>query len=234
MEFVKFPKIARFNREVIVTEKIDGMNAQIKIVKQTVENDELFDWEWTCQIETADACVYTVYVGVRNGWVSKTQDNFGLAGWVYDHAHELVKLGEGTHSGEWWGKDIHRGYGLRERRFSLFNVSRWASAEPGTVVLPNQTVAPACCHVVPVLARGTLNTLPVERAVGKLTVYGSIAAPGYSKPEGVVVYHTAADTLFKLTLDNDGMPKSAAKLARTQRYEERQRREAKAQASDAS
>jgi hypothetical protein len=31
MEFVEFPKMARFSREVIVTEKIDGTNAAVVI-----------------------------------------------------------------------------------------------------------------------------------------------------------------------------------------------------------
>ena len=33
MEFIKFEKIARLNREIIITEKIDGTNAQICITE---------------------------------------------------------------------------------------------------------------------------------------------------------------------------------------------------------
>lgn len=32
-EFMQFPKMARYSREVIVTEKIDGTNAQICITE---------------------------------------------------------------------------------------------------------------------------------------------------------------------------------------------------------
>ena len=32
---------------------------------------------------------------------------------------------------------------------------------------------------------------------------GSLAAPGFMKPEGVVIYHTAANIMFKKTFKND-------------------------------
>ena len=55
-----------------------------------------------------------------------------------------MELGVGQHFGEWWGFGIQRGYGLHERRFSLFNTGRWS----------DPAVRPACCGVVPVLADG--------------------------------------------------------------------------------
>jgi hypothetical protein len=103
MDFTGFPKIARFNREVIVTEKIDGTNAQIHI-------------DDTGAVLTA---------GSRNKWITPTDDNAGFARWASENTAELLRLGPGSHFGEWWGAGIQRRYGLTEKRFSLFNVSRW-------------------------------------------------------------------------------------------------------------
>lgn len=174
IDFIPFPKIARLNREVIVTEKIDGTNA----------------------------CVYVsedggIIAGSRSRWIVPEDDNFGFARWVAEHAAELVTLGPGTHHGEWWGSGIQRKYGLTEKRFSLFNTSKWGEARP------------ACCHVVPVLATGTNMRACVEDALAILRDGGSRAAPGFMKPEGVVAWHTAARTFFKVTLERDEAPKGA-------------------------
>jgi hypothetical protein len=66
--------------------------------------------------------------GSRSQYITPERDNHGFARWVQDDADELWALGEGRHFGEWWGSGIQRGYGLQkgEKRFSLFNVARWA------------------------------------------------------------------------------------------------------------
>ena len=110
---------------------------------------------------------------------------------------ELRGLGPGYHYGEWWGAGIQRRYGLTEKRFSLFNVHRWADA----------TVRPRCCHVVPELARGLDIRSAVDASIGILRSQGSAAAPGFDKPEGVVAFHTASGGLFKVTLEKDEAPK---------------------------
>ncbi len=172
--FREFPKIARLSREVVVTEKIDGTHGQIHFT----ESGEML-------------------VGSRTRWITPEADNFGFAAWAHANRAELEKLGPGSHFGEWWGVGIQRGYGLTERRFSLFNVSRWA----------DDGVRPACCHVVPELWRGIFDTLEVEVCVSKLAYEGSRAAPGFMKPEGVVVFHTAANLGFKKTILKDEEPK---------------------------
>jgi len=171
-EFEGFGKIARWNREVIVTEKIDGTNAQILV------NDEGTDFR----------------VGSRNQWITPEADNFGFARWCADNRDDLLKLGPGRHFGEWWGSGIQRGYGLAkgEKRFSLFNVSKWAESRP------------ACCHVVPVLWRGLAESLDIHALLAALSVSGSWVAPGFMKPEGIIVFHVAAGSLFKATLGGDG------------------------------
>lgn len=104
LEFKEFPKIARLNREVIVTEKIDGTNAAVSISEDGSE----------------------IVAQSRSKIITPADDNFGFARWVEDNAQELSKLGPGTHFGEWWGAGIQRRYGLIEKRFSLFNTYRWA------------------------------------------------------------------------------------------------------------
>lgn len=207
-EFVEFPKMARLSRECIVTEKIDGTNAQVFIVP--VGADFQSD-------PVPIACVndHLIYAGSRNRWLSRSEDNFGFARWVADHAAELALLGPGRHFGEWWGSGIQRGYDLPkgEKRFSLFNVQRWHGAgetprefAKGDPRLPPSvsTLAPACCHVVPVLWRENFDALRPDVILEALRVGGSRAAPGYASPEGIVVFHVAGQVAFKKTLGNDG------------------------------
>lgn len=195
-EFQDFPKMARLSREVIVTEKIDGTNAQVFIGKDG-----------------------SIRAGSRTRWITPENDNFGFAAWVEANREELLKLGPGRHFGEWWGQGIQRRYGLEERRFSLFNTQRWAlhGTEPRTYptadprVIRTQDVLPACCGLVPVLYVGPFCTLEVETCLNGLREFGSKAAPGFMKPEGVVVFHTAGNVGFKKTLEKDELPKGLAR-----------------------
>lgn len=174
--FVEFPKIGRFSRGVIVTEKLDGTNAQV-LVNDT--GDDLF-------------------AGSRNKWIIPSDDNMGFARWVQTNKEELLKLGPGSHFGEWWGQGIQRNYGLKEKRFSLFNVARWSS----------EATRPKCCHVVPSLWEGLFDELDTNELLRKLAANGSYAAPGFMKPEGIVIFHTANQALFKKTIEKDDQPKS--------------------------
>lgn len=189
MNFLEFPKMARLNREVVVTEKIDGTNGQVHILDRR-------------EVDLPPCVIvgdFAVAAGSRTRYVTPDSDNYGFAHWVYDHAEELTALGHGRHFGEWWGQGIQRRYGLTEKRFSLFNVHRWG------------TERPACCHVVPVLWQGALLDMPsppdFTAPLGPLHL-GSVAAPGFKNPEGIVVFHVAAGTGFKYTFDkndkNDG------------------------------
>jgi hypothetical protein len=40
-----------------------------------------------------------------------------------------------------------------------------------------------------------------------LKCHGSVAAKGFMNPEGVIVYHVAANTSFKKTIEKDSEPK---------------------------
>lgn len=181
-EFMPFPKISRFSREVIVTEKIDGTNAQI-----VVSDDG------------NDLCA-----GSRTQWITLEKDNAGFARWVQANKTELLKLGPGQHFGEWWGAGIGRKYNLKEKVFSLFNVSRWS----------NPATRPTCCNVVPVLWQGNMDDLRTDEILAKLMLGGSVAAPGFMQPEGIIIFHVPSGTLFKKTLDNHDEPKWKALLSR--------------------
>jgi len=151
----------------------------------------------TEKIDGTNACVQisgdTIVAQSRTRVVTPDNDNFGFASWVKKHHDELLALGEGVHFGEWWGVDIQRKYGLDHKRFSLFNVGRWTSENP----------PPACCHIVPILAKGTFDSIMIHNALAFLAAYGSHAAPGFMNPEGIIIYHTAARTYFKKTFKND-------------------------------
>ena len=119
---------------------------------------------------------------------------------------ELKKLGPGYHHGEWVGSGIQRGYGLSngEKKFFLFNVHRWGIKE----------ARPACCECVPILYQSEVNT---EKSTQYETIYweginyeervlnaielleknGSVAFPGFMRPEGIVVWHDRSQQLFK-------------------------------------
>ena len=192
--FKEFAKIARLSRECVVTEKIDGTNAQVHIAPVGVPVDS-----GSVISEHADGSM--MLAGSRNRYITPAADNFGFAAWVKKNADTLWALGPGRHFGEWWGSGVQRGYGLTngEKRFSLFNVSRWE----------DDSSRPACCGVVPVLYRGVFDTVAIENRLSHLKVSGSLAAPGFMRPEGVVIWHEAARVLLKKTIEKDEAPKSA-------------------------
>jgi len=160
----------------------------------------------TEKIDGTNACIaiaddgVTMRFGSRTRWITPEDDNFGFARWADQHREELLALGPGRHFGEWWGAGIQRKYGLDHKRFSLFNTKRWS----------NETPPPACCHVVPVLFSGPFSTEQVSEILDSLAMHGSRAAPGFMKPEGVMVWHVAAQAYFKRTVLKDEEPKGKA------------------------
>lgn len=199
IQFTEFEKIARLSRPVIITEKLDGANMQIKVLDEYEVEGHVGSPE-LIKVVVAGTNYY-IAAGSRSKWLTYNDDYKGFFKWVLSHDEELVTgLGVGTHFGEWWGLGIARGYGLTEKRFSLFNTSRW-----------NDTTKPACCHVVPVLGSGEFDTEWIQHVLGLLEDNGSVAAPGFMNPEGIVIYHTAAGIYFKKTIKNDESPKNLVK-----------------------
>lgn len=179
-DFAAFPKIQRLNRAlwVSITEKIDGSNAQVVIEDGRV-----------------------VAVGSRTRWITpgKSTDNFGFAAWVAENEAELVKLGDGTHFGEWYGQGIQCGYGMTGRRFALFNALRWGPVKQAfddglTDAFPN------CVDVVPVLYSGAFTPACVDDCMRRLATEGSVLVPGFRKPEGIIALMLG--TPLKLTFEH--------------------------------
>jgi hypothetical protein len=220
---------------VIITEKVDGTNALVDITE--AQGIYLIPGE---TLAVVDGVSYIVRAGSRSRWLTPGADNYGFAAWVADNADELAKLGPGRHYGEWFGKGIQRNYGLEERRFALFNTSRWydprtarsnydmfrsgstpeqrsdavtkfveqlCSFLPGVEPIPTDvvTVVPVL-HVGPIMIDGSYT---VDETLGVLAG-GSVIVPGYMRPEGVVVYHTASRAMFKVLVENDALPKGVA------------------------
>lgn len=197
--FEAWPKIPRLNREMIVTEKIDGTNAAVIIERGAPADSQM---GWIAGI-SHDGGFYKVGAQSRTRLITPQDDNYGFARWVEENAQALVEtLGEGRHFGEWWGNGIQRGYGLPkgDKRFSLFNTSRWNDADLSAV--PG-------LGVVPVLYRGVFSHDTITTIVGNLREYGSAVGQGY-RAEGVVVYLPAARQLFKVLVENDEIPKGLA------------------------
>lgn len=183
--FEEWPKIARLNRNIVVTEKIDGTNAAVIVTE---------DGQIGAQSRTRLITIDT--------------DNYGFARWVFNNRDALIDiLGPGRHFGEWWGAGIQRRYGLGgqgAKRFSLFNTGRWHG---GT---RDEFYRVEGLGVVPILYQGPFDQAAINRCLSNLATDGSVAAPGFMDPEGVVVYVAAARSMFKVTIKGDDAPKSLA------------------------
>lgn len=178
MEFKAWPKITRVEnrRPPFFTEKIDGTNACIVISYDAADDNTIAHLEGM-----------NMWAQSRNKFIKPGDDNFGFASWAQKNAVELFKMGEGHHYGEWWGLGIGRGYGLTEKRFSLFNAHRWGEHNPNT---------PACASVVPILRVNS-----PEAAALFLKEHGSQAVPGWNRPEGAVMFDRDAECYFKIIID---------------------------------
>ena len=190
--FIPFSKVPRLSRSMTITEKIDGTNASVWILDARVD-----------PIPTGENVPiighYAIRAGSRKRFVMPGQDNFGFAAWVWDHAEELIEgLGVGIHYGEWWGRGIQRKYDQDRKRFSLFNTDKW------------EDFRPECCDVVPTLYQGAFSTWMADRVMNDLKMFGSSAAPGFMNPEGVIVWHHGAQSMFKKTFESDAKGKGGS------------------------
>lgn len=199
LEFREWPKIPRLNRDMIVTEKIDGTNAAVIIQPCGLHGFERLKNTGALLITSnTDGLNYAFGTQSRKRIITpgKQSDNAGFAAWAYNRAQEFVGLlGEGYHYGEWWGKGVQRGYGLDGKRFSLFNVTRYASHQ-----LPDGV------DLVPTLYEGPFNQNVIDGLVLGLRNGGSIAVPG-AEAEGVVVFHKASGHVYKVLCLGDELPK---------------------------
>jgi len=181
--FQKWPKIPRLVNEVFhITEKIDGTNGCIVIHNYSE------DFSNKNYIYIDPTYTYAVAAQSRTKLISPENDNHGFAKWVQGNAEQLIKdLGVGYHYGEWWGKGIQRGYGLDHKRFSLFNPNKQSEV----------------CYNVPYILEENIRFLSksIEDCKERLIEHGSFAAPGYMKPEGLVIYAERAKCYWKVLID---------------------------------
>jgi hypothetical protein len=250
--FQAFSKIPRLNRDIVITEKIDGTNAQILIrdlMDGEVTTDEPLKVVESESVEDGSVKKLAIWAGQRTKFCTPAKDNFGFGRWVETNAAELIELlGPGRHFGEWWGQKVQRTYGLTEKRFSLFNVSRYGRQEKvedercvkrgahamskgrkmcqchdfrealaaevgGVKIAPVPTLYEGPWFVpgmagddMQVVHPGAGQYAPAY-ALYLLRTNGSIAAPGFEDPEGIVVFHTASGHIYKATCKNDEKPK---------------------------
>ena len=166
VHFVKFPKIPRLNRDIVITEKIDGTNAAIQITPHNVEALEYGS-------NHPDDFGFVIAQS-RTRIITPDNDNAGFARWVEDNMGPLREvLGPGVHYGEWWGQGIQRGYKQTRKWFSLFNYNRWSN-DPSVASLATIGV-----QVIPILYRGpwmavvggkdTVDVYPHRDYEGKIT-----------------------------------------------------------------
>lgn len=210
LEFEAWPKIPRLGNETVqVTEKIDGTNAAVIILPYISDHNPLIDAGQAKLVEydKPDAMfTFATQSRKRFIWPGKQTDNAGFAAWAWENMHPLIDtLGYGKHFGEWYGAGIQHGYGLKEKRFALFNASRWQDLTGAEV--PG-------IGVVPVLYDGPFADLdgpdvrnPVKESIESLRQHGSLAVPGYMSPEGVIAYFRLARVSYKGFLHNNTTPK---------------------------
>lgn len=169
--FKEWPKISRHDSPVTVSEKIDGTNSAIVI----------------------SDCGTEFFCQSRNKIITPGKtDNAGFAGWVESVKGTLIEeLGPGYHYGEWCGSGLQRNYGLKHKEFRLFNTRRWSGYEFKT---------PNVGHT-PVLYEGPCDWALIQGLAEKLRSEGSVFAPGFMRPEGMVIYYQHDGSLKKYILD---------------------------------
>ncbi|MCX4554113.1 RNA ligase family protein [Streptomyces sp. NBC_01500] len=174
VEFQAWPKTARLFRDIVITEKIDGTNAAIRVTEDM-----------------------KVFAQSRKRMITPEADNYGFARWVYENADHLANvLGPGLHFGEWWGQGIQRRYDMGTKAFSLFNTDRFSDLDDSV------SVGGVPVGIVPVLYRGPFSESVITSHLRELS-RGSYAAPFFENPEGICIYHTQTKSVFKVTLDNN-------------------------------
>ncbi len=186
MDFAAWGKTARLSSPVTITEKIDGTNAAVVISHEPFEG-AFARYPLLDAVYPSEARYGWIGAQSRNRFITPDDDNYGFARWVAEHVRDLVLLGPGRHYGEWWGLGIQRGYGLSKKYFSLFQ--------------SHAKALPDCVDRVPVLASGDFTPELISYWEKELLTNGSVAAPGFMRPEGFIVHFKHNGVRFKHILD---------------------------------
>jgi hypothetical protein len=163
MEFKAFPKMPRVNNTpVFISQKLNGTNACIHIYSDNTN-------------------ALQIKAGSRNRWLTIEDDNFGFAKFVSERAHQLIEaLGEGTFYGEFVGPGINSSEGLKTKQLFLFDTHRLDRPEIVSK-FPNDV------GLVPILWKGSLDTMDLLRITKELKINGSKLVPGFMGVEGIVI-----------------------------------------------
>jgi phage tail protein X len=82
------------------------------------------------------------------------------------------------------------------KNFSLFNALRWGGQEWPGFTTPNM-------FIVPVVVKRQFATEVAQSALDLLKANGSLAAPGFMDPEGIVIHVPDVNGRWKMTFDGD-------------------------------
>lgn len=157
--FGKIENIKKFNSRMVITQKINGTNAQIFIKKR-------------------DDGSYCVLAGSRNRWLTVDNDNYGFCAWLENNLDAIIDFfGEGRWYGEWAGNGISAGEGLPDKNFVMFDWHRRKD-------MPKETALNIL--YVPVLYTGAYDLQQIEKVSESLRIGGSKLAE-FDRPEGIVV-----------------------------------------------
>lgn len=210
LTFEKWPSIPRWaNDTITITEKIDGTNAAIIILPYDIDHEPLIQDGYAkvyadLNDDGVSATGYTFAVQSRKRFIKpgKDTDNAGFAGYAFEHAVQFIELlGYGKHYGEWWGRGIQRGYDQEDKRFSLFSPWRYEH-----LALKDEVPG---LDVVPTLFKGGVEGyLAISIILATLEKEGSKAAPGFMRPEGLIVQSALTGAKYKAFTWDDGIPKS--------------------------
>lgn len=180
IEFKAYPKTQRLSNEIItISEKIDGSNGVLYV----------------------DHTSRTVMAGSRSRWLeddgTKSWDNHGFGAWVKENEEKLLNLPEGYHYGEWYGKGINRNYGLKDRRFMLFNLDRYIRFFDETD-LPKELEPET---VVALLTGDEDLHDQLECIQTSLKENGSLHVPGFKSTEGIILRFRLSAKVYKVVWD---------------------------------
>lgn len=209
LTFEAWPKIPRWSNETVtITEKIDGTNAAVIILPYDMDHESLIQegYAKAYGVDKEDQITgFTFATQSRKRFIKpgKDTDNAGFAAWAWDNAMSLIQLlGYGKHYGEWWGRGIQRGYDQDTKRFSLFRPWRYehlalTDEVPGLGVVPT------------LYSGGAEGLLTTSIILATLEQEGSKAAPGFMRPEGIIIQSALTQSTYKAFTWDDGIPKSA-------------------------
>lgn len=177
--FKSFPKIPRLSNETFtISEKVDGSNGLIFI-----------------RIDPGYSSV--MVAGSRSRWLyndgTETWDNFGFGRWVRDNKDSLWGLGAGYHFGEWYGQGINRNYGLKDRKFMLFDAKRYQGMHVFPEIVQMERVFAANVSF-------DILMYTIDHVINDLYRDGSSIVRGYMKPEGIIVRSDLTNKVYKVLI----------------------------------